>query len=349
MISMIFTKRLAISVIILSFISILFPWQIAEAVCLKRNSRRYSAAIDKGIKGTKIIPGGVAELTRVSVGAGTGIGQLINLGLARWWDPILEVIPNDPNNIVTPLSNIELFALSDTLLQDFGNAVDPGSDVTLGELQTTLNIFSPGMGDAAVNFFTSGVSSYFYVVQGAAAASQKPFGDPTIIQAANLVNQSLSTYQQATLNFATFLDDFEFSTPYVVDDYLSFLDNIKDNGSLGLPLSEVELGEEILSAANVFIQDKTLSNVLVEQLSEGDVDNEASLFPVGGFSPRQLLESGAEDFNLDVLECDISKATVPEPTSTLSLLSLGILGAGATLKRKVKRTHSTEKEPANVG
>ncbi len=39
----------------------------------------------------------------------------------------------------------------------------------------------------------------------------------------------------------------------------------------------------------------------------------------------------------------------PEPTSTLSLLSLGILGAGATIKRKVKRSHSTEKEPSNVG
>ncbi|MDJ0560070.1 MAG: PEP-CTERM sorting domain-containing protein [Microcystis sp. M53599_WE4] len=40
---------------------------------------------------------------------------------------------------------------------------------------------------------------------------------------------------------------------------------------------------------------------------------------------------------------------IPEPTSTLSLLSLGILGAGATLKRKVKRSNSTEKEPNNVG
>ncbi|AKV68425.1 PEP-CTERM sorting domain-containing protein [Microcystis panniformis] len=43
------------------------------------------------------------------------------------------------------------------------------------------------------------------------------------------------------------------------------------------------------------------------------------------------------------------RAEIPEPTSTLSLLSLGILGAGATLKRKVKRTHSIEKEPTNVG
>ncbi len=39
---------------------------------------------------------------------------------------------------------------------------------------------------------------------------------------------------------------------------------------------------------------------------------------------------------------------VPEPTSTLTLLSLGILGAGVTLKRKVKRSHSLKKEPTNV-
>ncbi|MFM6062199.1 MAG: PEP-CTERM sorting domain-containing protein [Microcystis panniformis] len=42
-------------------------------------------------------------------------------------------------------------------------------------------------------------------------------------------------------------------------------------------------------------------------------------------------------------------ASVPEPTSIISLFSLGILGAGATLKRKVKRSHSLEKEPSNVG
>ncbi len=34
---------------------------------------------------------------------------------------------------------------------------------------------------------------------------------------------------------------------------------------------------------------------------------------------------------------------VPEPTSTLSLLALGTLGAGATLKRKLKASKMTEK------
>jgi hypothetical protein len=45
----------------------------------------------------------------------------------------------------------------------------------------------------------------------------------------------------------------------------------------------------------------------------------------------------------------VTKITIPEYSSPLSLLSLGILGAGVTLKRKVKRSHSTEKEPTNVG
>jgi hypothetical protein len=39
---------------------------------------------------------------------------------------------------------------------------------------------------------------------------------------------------------------------------------------------------------------------------------------------------------------------VPEPTSTLGLFSLGILGAGATIKRQVKRNHSIEKETTKI-
>jgi len=40
---------------------------------------------------------------------------------------------------------------------------------------------------------------------------------------------------------------------------------------------------------------------------------------------------------------------VPEPTSTLSLLALGTIGAGATLKRKLKPSKSTAKETTKVG
>jgi hypothetical protein len=40
---------------------------------------------------------------------------------------------------------------------------------------------------------------------------------------------------------------------------------------------------------------------------------------------------------------------IPEPTSTLSLLALGTLGAASTLKRKLKPSKSTEKETTKVG
>jgi len=40
---------------------------------------------------------------------------------------------------------------------------------------------------------------------------------------------------------------------------------------------------------------------------------------------------------------------VPEPTSTLSLLALGTLGAASTIKRKLKSSQSTEKETTKVG
>ncbi|MFM6729394.1 MAG: PEP-CTERM sorting domain-containing protein, partial [Microcystis panniformis] len=43
------------------------------------------------------------------------------------------------------------------------------------------------------------------------------------------------------------------------------------------------------------------------------------------------------------------KVHVPEPTSTLSLLALGTLGAASTLKRKLKPSQSTEKETTKVG
>jgi hypothetical protein len=46
--------------------------------------------------------------------------------------------------------------------------------------------------------------------------------------------------------------------------------------------------------------------------------------------------------------CPIVAETVPEPTSTLSLLALGSLGAASTLKRK-QNQKSTEKETTKVG
>jgi hypothetical protein len=67
------------------------------------------------------------------------------------------------------------------------------------------------------------------------------------------------------------------------------------------------------------------------------------------FDSYTLTWSFIPEVGNDQLTVTLKGVHTPEPTSTLSILSLGILGAGATLKRKVKRSHSTEKEPTNVG
>jgi hypothetical protein len=53
-----------------------------------------------------------------------------------------------------------------------------------------------------------------------------------------------------------------------------------------------------------------------------------------------------EPFPFQVNQSCIS---IPEPTATLSLLALGTIGAGATLKRKLKPSKSTAKETTKVG
>lgn len=74
-----------------------------------------------------------------------------------------------------------------------------------------------------------------------------------------------------------------------------------------------------------------------------------------GTSPITLGPSGFQTdnpYNLPVVAIapfDGQLVPVPEPTSTLSLLSLGILGAGTTLKRKIKRSNSIEKETTKIG
>ncbi len=62
------------------------------------------------------------------------------------------------------------------------------------------------------------------------------------------------------------------------------------------------------------------------------------------FSVKGKFGTGSE--NVNALE---RVAKTPEPSSIIGLMSLGILAAGSNLKRKLKLSHSTEKEPANVG
>jgi len=67
-----------------------------------------------------------------------------------------------------------------------------------------------------------------------------------------------------------------------------------------------------------------------------------------GFIPG-LGEGEAYRFAVTVADVPEPPTSVPEPTSTLSLLALGTLGAASTLKRQLKPSQSGEKETTKVG
>jgi hypothetical protein len=68
----------------------------------------------------------------------------------------------------------------------------------------------------------------------------------------------------------------------------------------------------------------------------------------GGFSFPSITGSGNGRFGPN-FQFQVVSTPVPEPTSTLSLLALGTLGAASTLKRKLKPSQFTEKETTKVG
>jgi hypothetical protein len=58
--------------------------------------------------------------------------------------------------------------------------------------------------------------------------------------------------------------------------------------------------------------------------------------------------SNFDDSNILQGTLTLNQVTVPEPSSILSLLALGTLGAASTLKRKLKSSKSSEKETTKV-
>ncbi|NCS13136.1 MAG: PEP-CTERM sorting domain-containing protein [Microcystis aeruginosa G13-09] len=105
--------------------------------------------------------------------------------------------------------------------------------------------------------------------------------------------------------------------------------------------------------------DANLDGIITPNINGGDIDGgeiwswqfgqAAQFLNHGGhlwdtaFNVRQA--TGAVNENIDALEA----VATPEPSSFLSLLALGTLGAASTLKRKLKTFQSTEKETTKVG
>jgi hypothetical protein len=76
--------------------------------------------------------------------------------------------------------------------------------------------------------------------------------------------------------------------------------------------------------------------------------NTARNSSAGGFSFPSITGNGNGRFGPN-FQFQVVSTPVPEPTSILSLLSLGTLGAASTLNRKLKPSQSTEKETTKVG
>lgn len=106
----------------------------------------------------------------------------------------------------------------------------------------------------------------------------------------------------------------------------------------------------------------SLANALTQQFlnvfspdAEGNIN--VSQFLVGeGILPSGPDGAAGFEFNTTLDEeyiitgnlTSVASAAVPEPSSILGLLALGTLGAASTLKRKLKSSKSSEKEPTKV-
>jgi hypothetical protein len=106
--------------------------------------------------------------------------------------------------------------------------------------------------------------------------------------------------------------------------------------SSGFPVYETLFGTQfnIINGTSVALPGFLFSNIPLSYINNGNGWETTSLF-----SGTVTLDS------LHALEA----STVPEPSTILSLLALGTLGAASTLKRQIKSSKPSEKETTKVG
>lgn len=244
--------------------------------------------------------------------AGTLAGQMISFGIAKWWDPTIEVFPNAPGNVVTSISRQEILAMADEFLWDAIGLQNPAFTFDA----QAMNQFSPGLGDAAEELLVSSVRAFAHTAQGAAAFAEQGSAGPSVLQAATLLNDDLVAYRRAMTDFAPFLDELEpifagLGSPipvFTATDYLNYLADVQMNGAAALPVGERPLGDRIFALANVHMEGTTLADSIVEYLSSGDTAGEAAEFPIGGYTPRILMETADTLFNIDAFTLEIAAA-----------------------------------------
>ncbi|WP_287078474.1 MULTISPECIES: PEP-CTERM sorting domain-containing protein [unclassified Microcystis] len=80
-----------------------------------------------------------------------------------------------------------------------------------------------------------------------------------------------------------------------------------------------------------------------------DPNSPTGWIPIGGDSAWLNYSSQTPSSITLGIQAEHDGVLIPEPSSTLSLLALGTLGAASTLKRQIKSSKSTEKETTKVG
>jgi hypothetical protein len=136
--------------------------------------------------------------------------------------------------------------------------------------------------------------------------------------------------------------------PFIPDEFGDPLPGSTWNLNVDNLVGELTFSYDFSTTPVTITKDTNFFGFLFEPVVVGVVDGIYTL-PPGSVSFVQHPESSQQFcVTTSTEETGLQCSTIPEPSSTLSFLAFGILGAGATLKRKLKPSKSKEKELTKV-
>lgn len=142
----------------------------------------------------------------------------------------------------------------------------------------------------------------------------------------------------------------EFNDPFIPNGYGDPLPGSTSSLNIDNALGKFTLSYDFSDTPVTVTDDTNIFGFLFEPVVVGIVDGIYTLPPES--VPFVQSPNSSQQFCITTetertgLQCSIS---VPEPTSTLSLLALSTLGAASTLKRQIKSCKTSEKETTKVG
>ncbi|MFN5972257.1 MAG: PEP-CTERM sorting domain-containing protein [Microcystis sp.] len=155
----------------------------------------------------------------------------------------------------------------------------------------------------------------------------------------HMSRETILTGLDGSGNVATYQNSFGFSTDigeFTADSLISASD---------LPSLDVDsLLTTIFNNLFADLPSEFQSNLSLDLVS----DTISFVFPENSLAGTGFLEVFMSDTGA-IYSTSFAIESVPEPSSTISLLALGTLGAASTFKRKLKPSQSTEKETTKVG